>query len=385
MVLAVVLDCLYPLQPDIGYSYAVLGLGAVLGIGAGLSLLGGFFNSRSQSDTNFMNASLQNKANELNYKMFHEQMDYNTQMFEEQKAYNNQLISQMNDYNRPAAQMQRYREAGINPYFAMGNIDSGNAQSQVGVSAPSAPSATPMQAAQMQPVDYTFLGNAGRDIASIYDTYSRGELASAQAANQRVQNIFAYDKEIIDLQQKIASGRLNEAQRKVADEQLYQLKAMRSDLIAEQRYNTLSAAQRKEQAVLDTEIKKNEKSISDILLSWQSKLSQKQFEHLVAQIDNIKASTAVEYQNKIESIARTAGIKLSNDQIKQLTPLLVKQQQLNNKQQDLDNKYGTGIYQGATRLFDKFWHTKSDYKDKSPRAERFRVNYAAQRTHNPLL
>lgn len=48
-------------------------------------------------------------------------------MAKRQNRYNEEMINKQNEYNSPAAQMQRYREAGINPYLAMtsGGVSSG--------------------------------------------------------------------------------------------------------------------------------------------------------------------------------------------------------------------------------------------------------------------
>lgn len=66
------------------------------------------------------NAALQatRETNEANLKLAQYQNDWNIAQWNRQNAY-----------NTPAAQRARYEEAGINPYFALGNIQSGNAQS----------------------------------------------------------------------------------------------------------------------------------------------------------------------------------------------------------------------------------------------------------------
>lgn len=45
-----------------------------------------------------------------------------------QNRYNEEMVNKQNEYNSPAAQMERYRQAGINPYLAMsaGGISSGS-------------------------------------------------------------------------------------------------------------------------------------------------------------------------------------------------------------------------------------------------------------------
>ena len=97
------------------------------------SIIGGLIGSSVQSSANESNLQATRETNEQNYKIFQEQLGYNSEMWNKQNAY-----------NTPQAQRQRYEAAGINPYFALGNIQSGQAQ-QV-----SAPSANPMQAAHFE-------------------------------------------------------------------------------------------------------------------------------------------------------------------------------------------------------------------------------------------
>lgn len=65
-------------------------------------------------------ASLQatRETNAANLKLAQYQNDWNLAQWNRQNAYNS-----------PAAQRARYEEAGINPYFALGNMSSGNAES----------------------------------------------------------------------------------------------------------------------------------------------------------------------------------------------------------------------------------------------------------------
>lgn len=65
-------------------------------------------------------ASLQatRETNAANLKLAQYQNDWNLAQWNRQNAYNS-----------PAAQRARYEEAGINPYFALGNINSGQAES----------------------------------------------------------------------------------------------------------------------------------------------------------------------------------------------------------------------------------------------------------------
>lgn len=82
------------------------------------SLAGGAF-SKAGSDA-AARASLQatRETNAANLKLAQFQNDWNLAQWNRQNAY-----------NTPLAQRLRYEEAGINPYFALGNINSGSAQS----------------------------------------------------------------------------------------------------------------------------------------------------------------------------------------------------------------------------------------------------------------
>lgn len=92
------------------------------GIFAGGSLigntLGGLF-AKSGSDA-AARASLQatRETNAANLKLAQYQNDWNIAQWNRQNAY-----------NTPLEQRKRYEEAGINPYFALGNMSSGNAES----------------------------------------------------------------------------------------------------------------------------------------------------------------------------------------------------------------------------------------------------------------
>lgn len=87
-------------------------------ISAAGSILGGVI-SKSGSDA-AANASLQatRETNAANLKLAQYQNEWNLAQWNRQNAYNS-----------PAAQRKRYEEAGINPYFALGNMSSGNAES----------------------------------------------------------------------------------------------------------------------------------------------------------------------------------------------------------------------------------------------------------------
>ena len=113
-------------------------LGAAISGGASLlgGVVGGLFNKSAQKRANATNLQIARETNAQNYRIFQEQQQFNENQF-------NRWL----DYSTPAAQRQRYEDAGINPYMAVGQLQNGTPSSAL-TSATSAP----MQGAQVQPV-----------------------------------------------------------------------------------------------------------------------------------------------------------------------------------------------------------------------------------------
>lgn len=133
------------------------------------SLLGGMFGSASQSSANRINLQIARETNQMQY-----------QMFQEQNAFNERMYNQMQQYNTPAAQMQRYQDAGINPYIAAGNVQSGNAQSALQSAQP-----LPLHTAQVMPVDA--FKDSFSQIGNVISQYAQNELALSQAQKNRAE------------------------------------------------------------------------------------------------------------------------------------------------------------------------------------------------------
>ena len=83
------------------------------GIGTALSGLFGGIGSIFQSQANIKAVKMQNEANR--------------QLAEYQNQWNLDMWNMQNEYNSPAAQMERFREAGLNPMIMSQSIDGGNA------------------------------------------------------------------------------------------------------------------------------------------------------------------------------------------------------------------------------------------------------------------
>lgn len=131
-------------------------------------------NAENVAATNQANLQIAQDTNKMNFEIAHMGNEYNEKMLERQIQQEWDMWNAQNEYNSLSSQMQRARDAGINPYVATGLMSAGTAGS---MSAPSAQGAiTPemqgatMQAAQaqgatMMPADFSSLSGL-RGIAS---------------------------------------------------------------------------------------------------------------------------------------------------------------------------------------------------------------------------
>lgn len=96
---------------------------------AGLGFLGGLFQGG-------FNYAAQKQANETNLQITRETNAANRQLAEYEWNKNLEMWNRQNQYNSPAAQMQRYKDAGLNPNLIYGQGSSGNATTLPKYSAP---------------------------------------------------------------------------------------------------------------------------------------------------------------------------------------------------------------------------------------------------------
>lgn len=96
-----------------------IALGA--GIAAGASALGSLFNWGSQKSANKANRQLAQQQNEYNVALQDRQFAFNREASETEYNRNLEQWNRENEYNTPAAQMQRYIDAGLNPNLIYGS------------------------------------------------------------------------------------------------------------------------------------------------------------------------------------------------------------------------------------------------------------------------
>lgn len=114
-------------------------------------------NKEIAAGTNQANKDIAQMNNEFNLAMLEKQIAYNKEAYEKQFSDQTNFAWDMwnatNEYNSPTAKMERLKEAGINPYTAVGENFSGTASS-VGGSSASMNGVTPPTASPYEAVGY---------------------------------------------------------------------------------------------------------------------------------------------------------------------------------------------------------------------------------------
>ncbi len=151
-------------------------------------------NAQNVAATNQANLQIAQDTNKANFEIAQMGNEYNEKMLERQIKQEWDMWNAQNEYNSLGSQMERAREAGINPYVASGLMSAGTAGS---MSSPAAQGAvTPtmqgatMQAAQaqgatMMPADFSSLSGL-RGVASNFISLleAQEEVKGKQLQNQ---------------------------------------------------------------------------------------------------------------------------------------------------------------------------------------------------------
>ena len=137
------------------------------------SILGGSI-AKSGSDA-AARASLQatRETNAANLKLAQYQNDWNLAQWNRQNAY-----------NTPLAQRQRFEDAGINPYFALGNITSGSAQGEL----QSAPMANQQSGADAYNMSAQGAQQFGASVANASSQFFNTQYQQEQTKALQIQN-----------------------------------------------------------------------------------------------------------------------------------------------------------------------------------------------------
>lgn len=246
--------------------------GAIIEGAAGL--LGGLLGNKSTSDTNRMNL----------------------QIAREQNAFNEQMWNKNNAYNTPKAQMARYAEAGINPYFALGNVSGGNATAQ-----------TAADVAPMQPQDYSYMQQIGNNAMSAAMNYKQGQMMDEQLKAAQMDNKYR-EQQILSNIAKTLEETAGFAEK---NKGLKMLNTLQQETMADQ---IEMKRQERAQAELETvrkTIENNNMTLSGELMKKNINMSDKQLQLLDAQYKQALATIYATYQSSYNNT------RLTTQQIKE--------------------------------------------------------------------
>lgn len=281
-------------------------------IGVGTSLYQNNQNKKAQERANRHNIELAQMNNQFNEQMLQKQMDYNTEMWNKQ-----------NEYNTAENQVQRLRQAGLNPAIALGNVSPGTAQSASGVNTPSA------QPVQVNPAQYDFSGvSSSIQYALDYALANRKNSADINKLNEetkglQIENQYKTQEILANLESLRERTKGEKSKRTyqdiintyAADMQQSQLREINSryDLNRQNLRNQIKA-----EMLTDLEIKNYDTKVqaelaeiaSNIALNISNKnLTNKQIE--------------TEIERKLDLVETKEGKKLDNQSKKDLAPYLL--------------------------------------------------------------
>lgn len=274
-----------------------IGVGAALALGAGASLLSGGMSAASQVGANRTNMQMNRESIAAQKAMQLEAQRYNT---------SERLAAQA--YNLPSAQRARYEAAGINPYLAMSQMDSGNTSAQT-MSSNSVPSMIPAQG-----VDYSFIGDSvrnGFDINSAKLSQENMALQNQDKANEISYNSSNRVLSLIEQRARISNSKMDfkTKQRMLdfLDEQIRE-KSMNNDFF-EQTWNERTRSLHSSVMLQDAQVAHQRllNTFQEIVNSWQGKLNKAQVSKAYAEISNLNIDGALKSMQK-------AGIQIDNFQ-----------------------------------------------------------------------
>lgn len=162
-------------------------------------------NLQMNQQTNETNLQMNRETNQANQMINQANIDYSREAWQNEVAYNWEMWNRTNEYNDPSAQMQRLKNAGLNPYMMMDGGDAGTASAG---SSPShnQPQQLPMQAGKVDPY-YVPLSNTAQDVQNVIAAV--GQMADVQLKRQQeigmgIQNQYMAQKQAAEVAKILA-------------------------------------------------------------------------------------------------------------------------------------------------------------------------------------
>lgn len=356
----------------------------------------GILNGLSSANTAKKNLQAQREANATNLQMTRETNEANLNLAREQNRWNLEQWNRQNQYNSPVAQMGRYSSAGINPYMAIGQVNSGNAESNL-----ESAQLSNQQAGHVNPA----LGDPGGEfvrsslggIAQFAQTVAQIKKTEAETArtNTETQSLASYYGAMIEKINAESAGQrynnrvlklqssdywLNNMQNlqdlslaqgnnvaNILDSQLRQ-EWMKEHLLDDQTFMSSIDRNTKGQftvAALADKLSQIEARKQQILQEWQ-KVNQgwKGLKIQQQHVNNESKLTDAQYRHYIamaaESEARRNGIELSNRQLEEYVNHVVEiiPKEFYLMKEDLDTRIGAHDWNKEHKFLNPFYYQR---------------------------
>jgi murein DD-endopeptidase MepM/ murein hydrolase activator NlpD len=276
-------------------------------LGAGISGLLGMgssaMNAASQNQANKYNLQAQRETNQANMAINQSQLDYAQKMYQDQVAQQWKMFNTTNAYNSPAAQKQRYLDAGLNPYIMMGSQPAASASSMptAGV-----PNQLPMQAARMEAFNQWNLGRGLSDagiFANIDATMANAAKTKEETEGVALQNEYFRRNQEADLAIKVltASGLDEDKKYKILKNNLFADTYEAQKLKARLEPHAMQYTMNHLQSQIDLNQTMNQ--IQQLNLDTGRQMQPLQIERMAREIDEICSRRDLNYARKKEAVA----------------------------------------------------------------------------------
>ncbi len=171
--------------------------------------------------TNQANRDIAESTNKANLQIAQMNNEYNERQLDKQIQTQWDMWNAENEYNDPSAQMERFRNAGINPYNAVGQISSGNASSMTSPTANTADtSGTQQMGAPMQTTDFSSLQGlrgVARNFIELINSQEDTKGKQLENQSKEIENTYKADMFKVEMYKKMLDAGLTKRQIKSFD------------------------------------------------------------------------------------------------------------------------------------------------------------------------
>jgi len=276
-------------------------------LGAGISGLFGLgsssMNAGAQNQANKYNLQAQRETNQANMAINQSQLDYAQKMYQDQVAQQWKMFNTTNAYNSPAAQKQRYLDAGLNPYIMMGSQPAASASS---MPAAGIPAQLPMQAARMEAFDQWNLGKGLSDagmFANIDATMADVAKTKEETQGVALQNEYFRRNADADLAIKVltADGLDEDKKYKILKNNLFEDTYESQKLKARLEPHMMQYTMNHLQSEID--LNQTENQIAKLNLETGRQMQPLQLKKVAREIEEICSRRDLNYARKREAVA----------------------------------------------------------------------------------